>query len=123
MMVNLMQLLWFYIAIMLIISDELHNRIFWNLFFDFYILFAGMLKVSLKSQLHMWLIHELIEATFHFIILSAVFLSFKIGFLAALIHLTLDLLHNLTIPHIKPLEHRTLHFVIESLFFILLFGL
>lgn len=118
-----MNLLWFYIAIVLMISDELHNKVFWNILLDFYILFAGILKVSIKSKLYLWLIHELIEAAFHFIILSIVFLSFNIGLLGALIHLALDLFHNIKMPNIEPIPHRAFHFVVESLFFILIFGL
>ena len=90
-----MELLWFYIAIVLAISDIVHGQLTWNIF---------------------------LEAVFHFIILSLVFLNIEIGFLAALIHLTIDLTHSIFIRNMSTIEHRAMHFVIESLFFIIIFG-
>jgi len=118
-----MELLWFYIAIVLAISDEIHSLVFWKYIGNFYILFGGFVQETVHSALQAWLVHEGIEALFHFIILSIVFFSFEIGFLAALIHFVIDIVHSLTIKHMNHLEHRAMHFVIESLFFILIFGL
>lgn len=118
-----MELLWFYIAIALAITDEIHGRIMWNLISDFYVIFGGLLKTTLSSVMQTWFVHELLEAVFHFIILSIVFFSFKIGFLAALIHFLIDITHSLAIKDMPWLEHRALHFVIESLFFIAIFGI
>ena len=117
-----MVLLWFYIAIVLAISDIVHGQLTWNIFNDFYILFGGILHISTKSNVKAWLIHEFLEAVFHFIILSLVFLNIEIGFLAALIHLTIDLTHSIFIRNMSTIEHRAMHFVIESLFFIIIFG-
>jgi len=118
-----MELLWFYVAIILAISDEVHSRLVWNLVKDFYIIFGGLLSATFNSVMETWIIHEFLEACFHFIILSIVFLSLKIGFLAALIHFILDISHSIAIRHMPWLPHRALHFVIESLFFIAIFGL
>ncbi len=119
-----MQLLWFYVAIILAISDTIHSNLVWNIIKDFYVIFmGGLLKTSLNSILQTWVVHEILEGCFHFVILSIVFFSLKIGFLAALIHFLLDVSHSLAIRHMKWLPHRSLHFVIESLFFIALFGL
>jgi len=30
-----MEILWFYIAVILAISDEVHSKLFWNIFADF----------------------------------------------------------------------------------------
>ena len=81
-----MELLWFYVAIALAISDELHGRIVGSIARDFYIVFGGLLSTTFHSVMETWIAHEFIEAVFHFILISIVFLSFKIGFLAALIH-------------------------------------
>ena len=81
-----MELLWVYIAIVLAISDIVHGQLTWNIFNDIYILFGGILHISSKCNVKAWLIHEFLEAVFHFIILSLVFLNIEIGFLAALIH-------------------------------------
>ncbi|KZX10440.1 hypothetical protein [Methanobrevibacter filiformis] len=117
-----MNLMWFYIAIALAISDELHSKIMWNVFQDFYIIFGGMLNEILSSNMQVWLTHELIEAVFHFVFMSIVCFSFQIGFLAAVLHLVIDITHTLTIHDESHLEHRAIHFVIESLFFIAICG-
>ena len=108
-----MQLLWFYVAIVLAISDEVHSRLVWDYVRDFYIIFGGVVSSSLDS----------LEALFHFIFVSCVFFSLKVGFLAALIHFLLDVSHSIAIRHMPWLPHRALHFVFESLFFIAVFGL
>jgi len=118
-----MMLLWFYIAIVLAISDEIHGRIMWNLLNDFYIIFGGLVNKIVSSNLHVWLIHEGLEAVFHFIILSVVFFSIEIGILAAITHLVIDVIHSLTVKEMTTLEHRSLHFVFESLMFIGILGL
>lgn len=118
-----MHLLWFYVAIVLAISDIIHSNLVWNIVKDFYVIFmGGLLKSSLHSIFQTWIVHELLEACFHFITLSIVFLSFKVGFLAALIHFLLDITHSLAVRHIDWVPHRALHFVVESFFFIALFG-
>ena len=118
-----MELSWFYIALMLAISDEIHSLLTWNLFRPFYTIFGGFVQGSVYSNLQVWLVHEGLEALFHFIILVIVFLSIEIGFLAAIIHFIIDGIHSLTVTHINHLEHRALHFLFESLFFICIFGL
>ena len=118
-----MELLWFYIAIMLLISDEIHSLIMWNFLRDFYIIFGGLVQGMVYSNLQAWLIHEGIEAVFHFIVLSVVFFSIEIGLLAGIVHFLIDVVHSLTIKQMHHLEHRSLHFVLESFFFILIFGL
>nr|WP_304170543.1 hypothetical protein [Methanobrevibacter smithii] len=56
--------------------------------------------------------------------MSIVFLNLEIGILAAFIHFVIDVSHTLLISsHMNELEHRSLHFVIESLFFIAIYGL
>ncbi|MGL4669774.1 MAG: hypothetical protein ACRCVG_04170 [Methanobacteriaceae archaeon] len=118
-----MELLWFYVAIVLAMSDELHTILMWKIFDDFYIVFGGLLKETFDSNIQTWLIHEGLESAFHFIILSIVFLSPIIGILGALVHFTIDAVHSLKMKNMNWLEHRSLHFVIESIFFILIFGL
>lgn len=117
-----MELLWFYIAIVLAISDEIHSKIMWSVLNNFYIIFGGLINKIVSSNLHVWLVHEGLEAIFHFIILSIVFFSLEIGFLAGLIHFIIDVVHSLTIKHMTHLEHRALHFTFESLFFICIYG-
>ncbi len=63
------------------------------------------------------------EAGFHFIVLSIVFLNPTIGIEAALIHFVIDVTHTVFIRDMGELEHRALHFTVESLFFMLLYGL
>jgi hypothetical protein len=118
-----MEILWFYIAVVLAISDEIHSKIFWSVFADFYILLAGILKEIFHSNITLWIVHEGMEAIFHFILLSLLFLSLEIGLLAALIHLLVDLLHEIFVSELNWLQHRALHFVIESLFFIIIFAI
>jgi hypothetical protein len=61
-----------------------------------------------------------LEAVFHFIVLSIVFLNIEIGILAALIHMVVDIYHELSGLKMTHLQHRALHFTIESIFFILI---
>lgn len=117
-----LELAWFYIAVFLAISDEIHSRIMWGLFADFYILLAGVIKESVASNIRLWIVHEGMEAFFHFVVLSIVFLSLEIGILAALIHMIVDMYHEFSGIELNPLGHRCLHFVIESIFFILVFA-
>jgi len=117
-----MDLLWFYVAVVLAISDEIHTFLFWNVFSDFYILLGGMIKETLASNIKLWLVHEIMESIFHFVVLSVVFLSLEIGILGALIHMVIDLYHELSGYKMTHLQHRALHFTIESLFFMLIFS-
>ncbi|KZX16534.1 hypothetical protein MBCUT_07680 [Methanobrevibacter cuticularis] len=117
-----MGLLWFYIVVVLAISDEIHSLVMWRFLNNFYTIFGGLVNEIVSSNLQSWLIHEGLEAVFHFFVLSLVFFSLEIGFLAALIHFLIDVSHSLTIRNMKWLEHRALHFVVESLFFIAIFG-
>ncbi len=117
-----MELLWFYIAVVLAISDEIHSKIMWSILADFYILLGGIIKRNVVSNIRLWIIHETLEALFHFVVLSIVFLSLEIGLLAALIHMVIDLYHELSGLKMNHLKHRSLHFTIESLFFIMIFG-
>lgn len=119
-----MEILWFYIAVVLAISDEIHSTILWSVFADFYILLAGILKEIFHSNITLWVVHEGMEAIFHLILLSLLFFSLEIGILAALIHLLVDVLHELFGgKKLNWLQHRSLHFVIESLFFMGIFAL
>lgn len=118
-----MELLWFYIAVALAISDEVHSLIFWRVFADFYILLGGILKEILKTNLALWMVHEGMEAMFHLILMSLLFLSLEIGILAAIIHFLVDFVHELTGWEQNWLQHRALHFVVESFFFIIVFSL
>ncbi|MDR1721702.1 MAG: hypothetical protein LBR24_01475 [Methanobrevibacter sp.] len=117
-----MELLWFYIAIVLAISDIIHDKLMWNVINDFYVLFAGFINEVVSSPIQAWIVHESIEAFFHFVVLSLVFFSLEIGILAALIHLFIDMFHTLFTEGMNTIEHRAFHFVVESLFFILIFG-
>ena len=118
-----MELLWFYVAIVLAISDVLHTLLMWRIFNNFYILLGGLIDQTVDAPWKTWITHELMEAGFHFIVVSIVFLSPTIGLLAALIHLLIDVSHTIFIRDMGELEHRALHFVIESLFFIAIYGL
>jgi hypothetical protein len=118
-----MELLWFYIAIVLAISDIIHSHIMWKVLNNFYIILGGLIHNTVHSPMQTWIIHELIEAFFHLCVLSIVFLSFEIGILAAFIHLIIDVSHTLLIDDMPPIQHRALHFVIESLFFMAIFGI
>ena len=117
-----MELLWFYIAVFLAVSDEIHSRIMWGVFADFYILLAGVIKESVASNIRLWIVHEAMEAFFHFVVLSLIFLSLEIGILAAMIHMLVDLYHEFSGIELNWLGHRCLHFTIESLFFIIIFA-
>ena len=118
-----MELLWFYVAIVLAISDVLHTQIMWKVLNNFYVILGGLIYQSVYSPWKTWLVHEIMEATFHFIILSIIFLSPTIGFLAAFIHFAIDVSHTILIDHMGELEHRALHFVIESAFFMAIYGI
>jgi len=118
-----MEMLWFYIAIILAISDEAHTQIFWKLFFDFYVVLPGLIQKILGSYIALWIVHEVLEAIFHFVLLSILFLSLEIGVLAAMIHLVIDFYHEAAGLEMNWLQHRALHFTIESLFFIMLLGI
>ncbi|MEN4005977.1 MAG: hypothetical protein PQ964_01230 [Methanobacteriaceae archaeon] len=117
-----MEILWFYIATILAVSDEVHSKIMWGILADFYILFAGIIKRAVASNIKLWIIHEGLEAIFHFIVISIVFLNMEIGVLAALIHMVVDIYHQLAGLKMTHLQHRSLHFTIESIFFILIFA-
>ena len=118
-----MNLLWFYIAVVLAMSDVIHSHVMWKVLNNFYIILGGLIHEIVESPLQTWLVHELIEAFFHFVVLSMVFFSFQIGIAAAFIHLIIDISHTILIKKLPPIQHRALHFVIESLFFIIIFGL
>ncbi|MGZ4856876.1 MAG: hypothetical protein ACXVZU_00735 [Methanobacteriaceae archaeon] len=118
-----MELLWFYIAVVLAISDEVHSQIFWKIFFDFYVLLAGIIQKAVGSNIRLWVVHELLEAVFHLVLLSLIFLSLEIGVLGAMVHLVVDLYHEVEGLQLTWLQHRALHFTVESLFFIMLFTL
>ena len=115
-----MEILWFYIAVILAISDEIHSKLLWSVFADFYILLSGILREIINSNIRLWMVHESMEAVFHFVVLSVLFLSLEIGILGALIPLIVDCYHELAGMKLNWLQHRALHFTIESLFFILL---
>ncbi|WP_296794881.1 hypothetical protein [uncultured Methanobrevibacter sp.] len=119
-----MELLWFYVAIVLAISDIVHTQLMWKVLNNFYIILGGLIYHSVdNSPWKTWVVHELMEAVFHFIVLSIVFLSPTIGLLAATIHFIIDVSHTVLIGHMGELEHRALHFLIESLFFMMIYGL
>ncbi|MCC9261108.1 hypothetical protein MBBWO_09650 [Methanobrevibacter woesei] len=119
-----MELLWFYVAVALAISDLIHTQLMWKVMADFYIILAGLIHNTVKSNVTVWIIHELFEAIFHFIVISVLFLSPTIGFLAAFIHFVIDVSHTLLLDNVdmNEAEHRALHFVIESIFFMAIYG-
>ncbi|MCC7553999.1 MAG: hypothetical protein KO202_05880 [Methanobacteriaceae archaeon] len=117
-----MELLWFYIAVVLSISDMIHSHIMWKVLNDFYILLAGLIYNIINSPMQTWIIHELIEAFFHFCVLSVVFMSLKVGIAAAFIHFTIDVSHTILLKDLPPIPHRALHFTIESIFFMIIYG-
>lgn len=117
-----MELMWFYIAVVLACSDILHG-IVWHTFSDFYILLGEVINNIVKSSFKTWIVHEVLEAIFHFIVLSLVFQSIEIGLLAGFIHLIIDLSHNFFNIKMNSLEHRALHFTIESFFFMFIYSL
>lgn len=119
-----MELTWFYVAIVLAISDVLHTQLMWKILNNFYIILGGLIYQSVDSSpLKTWVAHELMEAAFHFVILSIVFLSPMIGILAATVHFIIDVSHTVLIGNMSEIEHRALHFVIESVVFIIILGL
>ena len=70
-----MELLWFYVAIVLAISDILYTQLMWKVLNNFYIILGGLIYQSVDSSPgKTWVVHELMEATFHFIVLSIIFL-------------------------------------------------
>ena len=85
-----MELLWFYIAVVLAVSDVLHTTLMWKVLNNFYILLGGLIQQSTHYTWQTWLSHEAMEAGFHFIVLSIVFLNPVIGILGALVHFTID---------------------------------
>ncbi|MDO5851484.1 MAG: hypothetical protein Q4Q23_03260 [Methanobacteriaceae archaeon] len=117
-----MGLEWFYIAVVLALSDMLHTFL-WRSISDFYILFGELIHQTLHSNVRLGLTHELIEALFHFVILSLVFSSPFIGMVAATVHLIIDLSHEFLNLRLTPISHRALHFVIESIVFMIIFGI
>lgn len=117
-----MDILWFYIAVVLACSDVLHGVI-WHTFSDFYIIFGEIIYHIVQSPFVTWVVHEVLEAIFHFIVLTLVFQSLTIGVLAATIHLIIDLTHNFYEWKMTPLQHRALHFTIESIFFMIVLAL
>ena len=118
-----MELLWFYVAIVLAISDIVHTQLMWKVLNNFYIILGGLIYHSVdNSPWKTWVVHELMEAAFHFVVLSIVFLSPTLGILAATIHFII-VSHTVLIGHMGELEHRALHFLIESLFFMMIYGL
>ena len=119
----IMELLWFYIAVVLAVSDEIHSVLLWRVFADFYILLSGILREAVKTNIALWIVHEGLEAVFHFILLSIIFLSVEIGFLAAIVHFTVDFFQELSGLEMRWIQHRALHFVAESFIFIILFSL
>ena len=119
-----MELLWFYVAIVLAISDILYTQLMWKVLNNFYIILGGLIYQSVLIAADDAVNEdELMEAAFHFVILSIVFLSPTIGLLAALTHFVIDVSHTVLIGHMGELEHRALHFIIESVVFMLIYGL
>ena len=117
-----MHLLWFYVAIVLAISDVLHTTLMWKVLNNFYVVLGGLIQQTTKTTWQTWLAHEIMEAGFHLVVISIVFLNPIIGILAALIHFVIDITHTVLIRNMGELEHRALHFVVESIFFIIIFG-
>ncbi|PAV08004.1 hypothetical protein [Methanosphaera cuniculi] len=117
-----MNIEWFYIAVVLACSDILHG-IIWHTFSNFYIILGDIIHSKVKSSFTTWIIHELLEAIFHFIILTLVFQSLTIGVLAGFIHFIIDVGHHFYNLKLTPIQHRALHFVIESLFFMIILSL
>ena len=64
-----MDLLWFYLAVALALSDELHSKLFWSSFFDFYVVLAGLIQRIVGGSIRMWVVHELLEGIFNFVVL------------------------------------------------------
>ena len=116
-----MSIEWFYIAVVLACSDILHG-ILWHTFSDFYIIFGEIVNNIVNSSFKTWLVHELLEAIFHVIIVGLVFQSISIGVIAGTIHFIIDVYHNYFNIKMNSLTHRALHFTIESIFFMLVLG-
>ena len=55
-----MNLLWFWIAVALAISDEIHSRIVWKIGQNFYIIFAGVIDKTMASIIQAWIVHEVL---------------------------------------------------------------
>lgn len=117
-----MNIEWFYIAIVLACSDILHG-ILWHTLSDFYIIFGEIVYNIVQSSFVAWIIHEALEAIFHLIVLTLVFQSITIGILGGTIHLIIDLYHNFFDLEMTPIQHRALHFSIESIFFMVVLAL
>jgi len=121
-MVVIMNIEWFYIAVVLACSDIMHG-IIWHTFSDFYIILGEIIHNIVKSSFVTWIVHEVLEAIFHCIVLSLVFQSFTIGILAGTVHFCIDIYHNYFEIEMNALHHRALHFVIESIFFMIILSL
>ncbi|MCD7781618.1 MAG: hypothetical protein LUG89_02830 [Methanosphaera sp.] len=117
-----MDLAWFYIAVVLACSDILHGFI-WHTFSDFYIILGERIYKTVNSSFITWIIHELLEAIFHVVVLSIVFMSPTIGILAGTIHFIIDIIHNYYDIEMPEYVHRALHFTIESIFFMIVLAL
>ena len=76
----------------------------------------------MDSNIALWMVHEVMEAIFHFVLISYFLISGD-RVLAALIHLLVDLYHEAAGLEMNSLQHRALHFTVESIFFIAIFGL
>ena len=76
-----MDIQWFYIAVCIAFSDILHG-ILWHALSDFYILLGEVINNIVKSSFKTWIVHELLEAIFHVIIVGLLFQSATIGVLA-----------------------------------------
>lgn len=70
-----MELLWFYVAIVLAISDTIHTQIVWKIFNKFYLILGGIINNSVNAPWKTWIIHELMEAGFHFNFLYAFYIE------------------------------------------------
>ena len=44
-----MELLWFYVAIVLAISDTIHTQIVWKIFNKFYLILGGIINNSVNA--------------------------------------------------------------------------
>ncbi|RAP50381.1 MAG: hypothetical protein BZ136_01475 [Methanosphaera sp. rholeuAM74] len=117
-----MNIEWFYIALVLACSDILHG-VLWHTFSDFYIILGEIIHNIVKSLFMTWIVHELIEATFHFIVLTLVFQSLTIGVLGGSIHFITDVYHNYNKLEMTNIQHRALHFTVESIFFMIILAL
>jgi len=104
---------WLGAALLLSLSDELHTRLVWGPLRDHYLLLGAYLRVR-HSSLFVWLVHETLELIFHTLVLSLA-LPLTMALTAALIHFTLDLIHEALLGTIRnPYLHRALHLSVES---------